>query len=272
MRARCAEGVHHTSLSRAPRALVAALDHEEKTRHDPDVVTALPPAPARAWPKGCRTARAIGAGATFAVNLAGSFALGFLTGLGVSHDARLIVGTGLLGAYTRFSTWMVEAQRLGEDGDWTTMSLYLAGSMLAGVAIAGLGWLAGSPAAGSLDFDTAVPAAWRAVEPDAPELPAGGEGSPWVGALLERVRAFVREQGIAAPVVHVTLADGERFYLQAVEAGPGADMVTLHPYADRYDSAPPRAVIVPHRSIAKLELLVKPPRGTRSLVTLRRMR
>ena len=33
-------------LSRAPRALVAALDHEEKTRHDPDVVTALPPAPA----------------------------------------------------------------------------------------------------------------------------------------------------------------------------------------------------------------------------------
>ena len=33
-------------LSRAPRALVAALDHEEKTRHEPDVVTALPPAPA----------------------------------------------------------------------------------------------------------------------------------------------------------------------------------------------------------------------------------
>ena len=33
-------------VSRAPRALVAALDHEEKTRHDPDVVTSLPPAPA----------------------------------------------------------------------------------------------------------------------------------------------------------------------------------------------------------------------------------
>ena len=131
---------------------------------------------------------------------------------------------------------------------------------------------AGETVHGHLDFDTAVPAAWRAVEPDAPELPAGGEGSPWVDALLERVREFVREQGIAAPVVHVTLADGERFYLQAVEAGPGADMVTLHPYADRYDSAPPRAVIVPHRSIAKLELLVKPPRGTRSLVTLRRVR
>jgi hypothetical protein len=33
-------------LSFAPRALVAALDHEEKTRSDPDVVTSLPPAPA----------------------------------------------------------------------------------------------------------------------------------------------------------------------------------------------------------------------------------
>ena len=33
-------------VSFAPRELVAALDHEEKTRTDPDVVTSLPPAPA----------------------------------------------------------------------------------------------------------------------------------------------------------------------------------------------------------------------------------
>jgi putative FmdB family regulatory protein len=33
-------------LSLAPRALVAALDHEQKTRYEPDVVTSLPPAPA----------------------------------------------------------------------------------------------------------------------------------------------------------------------------------------------------------------------------------
>ena len=32
-------------VSFAPRELVAALDHEEKTRHEPDVVTSLPPAP-----------------------------------------------------------------------------------------------------------------------------------------------------------------------------------------------------------------------------------
>ena len=33
-------------VSFAPRGLVAALEHEEKTRHEPDVVTSLPPAPA----------------------------------------------------------------------------------------------------------------------------------------------------------------------------------------------------------------------------------
>ena len=34
-------------VSFSPRALVAALDHEEKTCYEPDVVTKLPPAPAR---------------------------------------------------------------------------------------------------------------------------------------------------------------------------------------------------------------------------------
>jgi putative FmdB family regulatory protein len=33
------------SLARVPRALTAALDHEEKTRTEPDLVTSLPPAP-----------------------------------------------------------------------------------------------------------------------------------------------------------------------------------------------------------------------------------
>ena len=33
-------------VSFVPRPLAAALDHEEKTRHDPDVVTSLPRAPA----------------------------------------------------------------------------------------------------------------------------------------------------------------------------------------------------------------------------------
>jgi hypothetical protein len=34
-------------LMSTPPALVAAIDHAEKTRHEPDIVTSLPPAPAR---------------------------------------------------------------------------------------------------------------------------------------------------------------------------------------------------------------------------------
>jgi fluoride exporter len=80
---------------------------------------------------------------TFVVNLTGAFALGLLTGFALDGVALLVVGTGLLGAYTTFSTWMVEAQRLGEDGDLAVMVSYLAWSMVAGVAVAGLGWAIG---------------------------------------------------------------------------------------------------------------------------------
>jgi fluoride exporter len=80
---------------------------------------------------------------TYVVNLTGGFLLGLLTGLSVTGDPLLVFGTGLLGGYTTFSTWMVEAQRLGEDGEWRLMWLYLLGSMLAGLAATGLGWLIG---------------------------------------------------------------------------------------------------------------------------------
>jgi CrcB protein len=78
---------------------------------------------------------------TFSVNLSGGFALGFLTGFGLGGDALLILGTGFLGGYTTFSTWMVESQRLGEDGDSSNLVLYLAGSMLAGVVMTAAGWV-----------------------------------------------------------------------------------------------------------------------------------
>jgi fluoride exporter len=80
---------------------------------------------------------------TLAVNLSGGFLLGLLTGLSVTGDALLVLGTGLLGAYTTFSTWMLEAQRLGEDGAWAAMWLYLLGSMVAGLVTTGLGWTLG---------------------------------------------------------------------------------------------------------------------------------
>jgi fluoride exporter len=81
---------------------------------------------------------------TFLVNITGGFALGLLTGLSITGDPMLVFGTGLLGGYTTFSTWMVEAQRLGEDGEWLFVCAYLLGSMLVGLATTGIGWLIGA--------------------------------------------------------------------------------------------------------------------------------
>jgi fluoride exporter len=80
---------------------------------------------------------------TFVVNLTGGFTLGLLVGLGVTGDALFVLGTGFLGGYTTFSTWMVEAQRLGEDGDVVLAAVYLFGSMAAGLLAAGAGWALG---------------------------------------------------------------------------------------------------------------------------------
>ncbi|MEN0067645.1 MAG: fluoride efflux transporter CrcB [Myxococcota bacterium] len=53
------------------------------------------------------------------VNVVGSFVLGFVAGLGplVSPEVRTFVGTGLLGAFTTFSTYSVETVVLANSGD-----------------------------------------------------------------------------------------------------------------------------------------------------------
>jgi CrcB protein len=84
---------------------------------------------------------------TFTVNVTGSLALGFLAGLvlyrGMPVEVKVLLGTGFLGAYTTFSTWMYETARLVEEGAWRAALVNAAGSLLAGVAAAAAGlWLA----------------------------------------------------------------------------------------------------------------------------------
>ena len=76
---------------------------------------------------------------TLVVNLSGAFVLGLLTGLALTGDALLIAGTATIGSYTTFSTWMLESQRLVEDGDARAAALNVFGSLVAGVAAAALG-------------------------------------------------------------------------------------------------------------------------------------
>jgi CrcB protein len=76
---------------------------------------------------------------TLAVNLSGAFVLAVLAGATLSDDAYRLAGTGLVGAYTTFSTWAFESHRLGEDGQLGAGTLNLAASLVLGVAVAWLG-------------------------------------------------------------------------------------------------------------------------------------
>jgi fluoride exporter len=80
---------------------------------------------------------------TLAVNLVGSFCLGLLTGLGVTGDTLLVLGTGLLGSFTTFSTWMLEAERLAEEGEGRLAFANVAVPLATGLGAALLGWLVG---------------------------------------------------------------------------------------------------------------------------------
>lgn len=72
---------------------------------------------------------------TLAVNLSGAFALGVLAGVALHGDAYRLAATGFLGAYTTFSTWMFESQRLGEDGQMRVGAVNLLVSIGAGVLV-----------------------------------------------------------------------------------------------------------------------------------------
>ncbi|WP_099288320.1 fluoride efflux transporter CrcB [Mycobacterium persicum] len=89
-----------------------------------------------------RTARAFPYG-TLAVNLSGAALLGFLGGLTLPKDVALLAGTAFVGAYTTFSTWMLETQRLSEDRQLRAALANIAVSVILGLAAALLGqWIA----------------------------------------------------------------------------------------------------------------------------------
>jgi CrcB protein len=78
-----------------------------------------------------RLGRALPLG-TLAVNLTGAFMLGVVSG-------NFVIGTGFVGAYTTFSTWMLETQRLAEDGRTVAPAANVFGSLVLGVGAAALG-------------------------------------------------------------------------------------------------------------------------------------
>jgi CrcB protein len=82
--------------------------------------------------------------ATFWVNVSGSLALGVLVAWLIAHGRdggrlRALLGTGLLGAYTTYSTFAVEADRLLQHGHAAVALAYVVGSVAAGLAAVAAG-------------------------------------------------------------------------------------------------------------------------------------
>lgn len=79
---------------------------------------------------------------TLGVNVSGALILGLLSGFVLPADVALVVGTGAVGSYTTFSTWMFETQRLSEERQVGSAAMNVFGSLVLGVAAAALGqWL-----------------------------------------------------------------------------------------------------------------------------------
>ncbi|GGK16923.1 fluoride efflux transporter CrcB [Luteimonas terricola] len=81
--------------------------------------------------------------ATFAVNCLGCLLIGVLVGASakasVSEPVRLFLVTGILGGFTTFSAFGLEALTLLRRGETSLALLYILGSVLVGIAAVWLG-------------------------------------------------------------------------------------------------------------------------------------
>ncbi|WP_374524417.1 fluoride efflux transporter CrcB [Sphingopyxis sp.] len=83
---------------------------------------------------------------TLSINIAGSLLMGLLIGWlarsGGSEPARLFLGVGILGGFTTFSSFSLEFWLLFERGQVLQAAAYVLASVIAGIAVCGLGMLA----------------------------------------------------------------------------------------------------------------------------------
>ena len=89
---------------------------------------------------------------TWIINLSGGLFMGLLVGMltrytpASSESWRLLIGVGVLGGYTTFSSFSLEAANMIQRGDWGTAVAYVASSavgaillLFAGLALARIG-------------------------------------------------------------------------------------------------------------------------------------
>ncbi|SFB67998.1 camphor resistance protein CrcB [Halobiforma haloterrestris] len=78
---------------------------------------------------------------TLAVNAIGSFVLGFVVFAGVGESTAQLVGIGICGSFTTFSSFSVETVQLYERGDRLRAVVNAAANLLLSLAAIGLAWV-----------------------------------------------------------------------------------------------------------------------------------
>ncbi len=82
---------------------------------------------------------------TFIINITGSLFLGWFVAYSgkynLSDTTKLAIGVGFVGAYTTFSTFMYESNKLADDGAGFLAIMNLLGSLFAGIIAVRLGMM-----------------------------------------------------------------------------------------------------------------------------------
>jgi CrcB protein len=87
--------------------------------------------------------------ATLLINVLGSFVIGIVAELAMSRGLDPLVRTflmvGILGGFTTFSSFSLEAVSLGRSGEWIPAIIYVAASVVLGI-VAAVGGIAATRA------------------------------------------------------------------------------------------------------------------------------
>ena len=70
---------------------------------------------------------------TFAINISGALLLGLVMGLDPGRNASLLIAEGFLGAYTTFSTFMVEGFHFFQDNKKKNAFVYIVITLVLGI-------------------------------------------------------------------------------------------------------------------------------------------
>lgn len=70
---------------------------------------------------------------TFLINITGALLFGIVSSVGLNENVYTLLGTGFLGAFTTFSTFMYEGFNLFQDNDKLNAFVYILGTLILGI-------------------------------------------------------------------------------------------------------------------------------------------